>query len=328
MNLYTVKKEENNLRIDKFVSNVLPGVSRSFLSKNIRGFVKVDEKEVKQSYKLQEGQKIEIDIPKLKEKYEQELSKGEWESNIVAQVGELNIHFEDKDFLVLNKSAGIPVHPGIGHESDTLANYVKQYLMEKGEFDYGVKRAGIVHRLDMPVSGLIVFAKNRNSQKHLAGEFENHRVLKIYLADYEVLEDKKIFKEFKKEDSIYQVIEDFKKDLTLNLQDWYEISGSMKRDPSNRKRMLFQRGIYNKSLRYAQSYLLPLSTRRMYVLIKTGRMHQIRATLRSLGFVLKGDKLYGYKKEPEKEIGLRSVILGFVDMNGVKKVFKDLNSFR
>ena len=327
MNQHIVKKTENRLRIDRLVSELLPEVSRSFLSKSMHDFVLVDGKKVKQSYKVKVGQEIEIHFENLRTKYEEELKKGDSESKIIPQKGELDIVYEDKDFLILNKKAGFVVHPSIGHEEETLANYVKQYLIEKGSYDYGLKRAGIVHRLDMPVSGLIAFAKNRKAQKHLSAQFESHNVLKIYFASYEIVEDKKLFNDFKTIDSIYKLIDEYKNDQSLDLENWYEVGGSMKRDPANRKRMLFQRGVYDERSRYAQSYLLPLSECKMCVLIKTGRMHQIRATLRSLGIVLKGDKLYGWKRECSEEIGLNSVVLGFVDMNGEKKVFNLLDAF-
>jgi len=323
---HLVKKEEINVRLDKLLSVFFEDISRSFLSKNMGDFVSVDGKKVKPSYRLKEEQKIEIDDEGLKERYSQEVKKNDLESNIVAQKSDLDIVHEDINYLVLKKPSGIVVHPGIDHEKDTLANYVKNYLIEKGEYDIELKRAGIVHRLDLPVSGLIVFAKNRKFQKHLSQQFEEHKVLKIYFAQYEVLGGQEIFNDFKNKDVVFEIIEKYKKGLSLNLQDWREVSGTMKRDPSNRKRMLFEHNVSNEKLRYAQSYLLPLSENKMYVLIKTGRMHQIRATLKSLGIVLRGDRLYGYKKESKGEIGLSSVVLGFVDMNGKKQVFNILDT--
>ncbi len=323
---HLVKEGENNLRLDKWVSVLLSDISRSFISKNVKDFVLVDGKNVKPSYRLKQGQKVEINSRGIKKKYAEYLEMEDLESKIFPQKSSLNIVCEDTNYIVLIKPPGLVVHPGIGHRENTLANYVKNYLMEKGEYDIELSRAGIVHRLDKPVSGLIVFAKNRKFQKYLSEQFEKHEVLKIYYAQYHVLGGQKIFNNFERVDAVYDVIEKYKKDLDLNLEKWLEVSGTMKRDPSNRKRMLFQRNMDNERLRYAQSYLLPLSEKRMCVLIKTGRMHQIRGTLRSLGVVLKGDKLYGYKGEETQEIGLSSVVLGFTDMDGEKKVFNILNS--
>ena len=321
---HLVNREESNLRVDKLVSLFLSDISRSFLTKNIGDFVFVDGKKVKPSYRLREGQEVEVDVEAIKRKYLEDVQRTEMESNIISQEGNLDIVYEDVDCIVLNKPSGLVVHPGVGHSKDTLANYVKNYLERKGQYDIELKRAGIVHRLDMPVSGLIVFAKNRKFQKHLSEQFEKHEVLKIYHAQYEVLGGQKIFSDFKKMDEIYDVIDRYSKDLTFDLENWLQVSGTMKRDPSNRKRMLFEHNVRNEKLRYAESYLLPLSEKRMCVLIKTGRMHQIRATLKSLGIVLKGDKLYGYRGESSEEIGLRSVVLGFKDMVGGKKVFNIL----
>ena len=257
------------MRVDKFVSLFLSDISRSFLTKNVKDFVLVDGKKVKPSYRLKEGQEVKIDIQAIKEKYLEEAKKDEMESNIVPQEGNLEIIYEDVDYIVLKKSAGVVVHPGVGHEKDTLANYVKNYLEQKGEYDIELKRAGIVHRLDMPVSGLIVFAKNRKFQKHLSEQFEKHEVLKIYYAQYEVLGGQKVFNDFRKKDEIYEIMDRYSKDLTFDLENWLKVSGTMKRDPSNRKRMLFEHNVRNEKLRYAESYLLPFSEERMCVLIKT-----------------------------------------------------------
>jgi len=323
---HLVKKEENNLRVDKLVSTFFDNISRSFISKNIKNFVLVDGAKVKPSYRLKQGQRVEIDSESIRKEYAEHIQREDLESKILPQKSTLNIIYEDIDYIVLKKPPGLVVHPGIGNRENTLANYVKNYLMEKGDYDIELSRAGIVHRLDKPVSGLIVFAKNRKFQKCLSEQFEKHKVLKIYNAQYDVLGEQKIFNNFERIDAVYDVIEKYKKGLKLNLEKWLEVSGTMKRDPSNRKRMLFQRNVIDEKLRYAQSYLLPLSEKRMCVLIKTGRMHQIRATLKGLGIVLKGDRLYGYKGEETERIGLSSVVLGFSDAKGEKKVFNILNS--
>lgn len=316
-----MKKKDVGERIDKVVSTLFKENSRSFLSKNIKDFVVVNDKVVKASYRLKEGDRVEVDGVVLKKLYGLEVQENEKLSKIVAQKGPLDIFYEDRDFLVLKKPAGLVVHPGISNYDNTLANYVKHYLIEKGEYEVGLKRAGIVHRLDMPVSGLIVFAKSVEFQKHLQKQFENHTVLKIYLADYEVCGGKVLFNEFKDIKLVKKAIEDFEKGLDTDLRDWYEVSGVMKRDARNRKRMVFERNVVNEKLRFAQSYLLPLSESKMCVLIKTGRMHQIRATLKSLDVVLVGDRLYGWKKDEMGEIALKSVVLGFVDMAGKRRVF-------
>lgn len=324
---HTVKKEEENLRIDKLVSNLLgEEVSRSFLSKNMKEFVFVDGKNVKPSYRLVVGQKVEVEKEDILMKYREELERNDFESNIVAQKGDLDILEETSDYIVLKKKHGVVVHPGIGHYEDTLANYVKQYLLEKGEYDLELKRAGIVHRLDMLVGGLIVFAKNRKFQKHLSSQFEEHSVLKIYIADFEFFDDR-VVKKTHDVKMINNVIDDYLNCRELDLSLWEEVVGVMKRDPSNRKRMLFERNVTNEKLRWAKSYLLPIGKKRMCVLIKTGRMHQIRATFRSLGMVIEGDKLYGCKGAETGKISLNSVVLGFNDLSGQKKVFNILDAF-
>lgn len=326
MTQHIVNENQIGVRLDRFLVNVCPEFSRSFLAENVGSFVLVDGKKVKRSLKLKVGQSVTIDELGLKQKYEQEKYSIEEQGKIVAQKGEIFVFYEDEDYLVLKKQAGLVVHPGIGHRDDTLANYVKQYLVEKGEYDLELKRAGIVHRLDMPVSGLIVFAKNFVSQKHLMQQFESHSVLKIYYVEYVKKEEKKIFTEYGRIEDIYLLIEQYKRGEDLDLQKWMEVTGSMKRDPSNRKRMLFQRLLEDENLKNAKSYILPLSDSKMCVLIKTGRMHQIRATLKSLGLAIKGDVLYGWKGEACDEISLKSIVLGFVDRGNNKKVFNIINT--
>lgn len=327
MKRFVVKRKQSDMRIDSLVCGFFDDISRSFFSKNLQDFVLVNGKKVKPSYRVKVEDEVEIDLEVLDKKYKREVRRANLESKITAQAGPLDIICEEKDYLVLNKPPGLPVHPGIGHEKNTLANYVKKYLIDNDGYDMQLKRAGIVHRLDMPVGGLIVFAKNRRFQKYLAEQFENHSVLKVYLANYCVMDGKKVFDSFKKINFVYDLLKQYEKGLELDLRDWIEVSGSMKRDPANRKRMVFFHNLTSEKLRFAQSYLLPLSESRMCVLIKTGRMHQIRATLRSLGVVLTGDRLYGWKKSFTGEIGLRSVILGFSDSNGERKVFNILKSF-
>ena len=329
MTQYLIEEKETNLRLDKWASIVLDDVSRSFLTKNIPNFALINGRRVKPSYKLKKGDKVCVDLEGLRKKYDEEMKKEALQSKIIAQNSRLNIIYEERDYLIVKKPAGLVVHPGIGHEKDTLANYVKGYLVEKGEYDFHLKRAGIIHRLDMPVSGLMIFAKNRKFQKHLSDQFENHQVLKIYYAEYESFDERIVFTEFQKISAVYKLVEDYKNGRDLDLNDWREVCGVIRRDPANRKRMLFERGVENEKFRYAHSYLLPLSENKMCVLIKTGRMHQIRATLKSLGLVIKGDALYGYKKKLENGISLESVVLGFLDISGKRKVFnilEDLNA--
>jgi 23S rRNA pseudouridine1911/1915/1917 synthase len=201
---------------------------------------------------------------------------------------------ENSDYIVLKKPKGLVVHPGVGNESDTLANYIRGYLEAKGEFDESVERGGIVHRLDKGVSGLMVVAKSRESQLLLKDEFENHRVMKVYVAQIEVLQNLPIQREVP--------------DGSVKGDSWYRAEGTVARDPSDRQKMRFRFGDLS-SGKKAISNICRLDDDHLAIKIETGRMHQIRATLREMGWGIIGDEKYG--KGTGDSIHLESVLLGF-----------------
>jgi 23S rRNA pseudouridine1911/1915/1917 synthase len=333
MKRYIVKKEDKGKRVDKILTFPLreeprlESIPRSFVSQSLNSYILVNGSKKKPSYRVKIGDEIVVELDALRDRYEQEQIRQDMESKIIVQKGFLDIVFEDKDFLVLRKEPGIVVHPGIGNEKDTLANYVKGYLTEQGEYDPQLKRGGIVHRLDKGVGGLILFAKNRKAQKHFCVQFEKHEVLKIYYAEC-VPEDSIVFSTIKNPQLVDEVVKAYKEGGEIELSKWQKIEGTIRRDPVNRKRMVFDRNCFNEKYRYAKSFILPIAKGRMFVLIETGRMHQIRASLKSLGLVLKGDSLYGYRGEEVRDnIDLNSVVLGFEDLEGKRKVFNIINEF-
>lgn len=306
-------------RVDLLLSEYLKEekclLSRTFIKDNWEGLLKVNGSEVKPSYKTREGDIVEINMDKITE-----LSSSLSHSvGIKGQEYNLEILFEDKDFLVVNKAKGVVVHPGIGNTENTLSNYVKGYLELKGEFDEAVTRAGIVHRLDKGVSGLIVFAKNAQAQIHLQEQFQSHTVRKIYLAEIEYKQLSSDFKKYfsQKEKSVESVVEDLERKEFVFDDTWYKAEGYIRRSSRNRVKMEFKKYQSGNS-KYALSYIKPISENQCLIYIKTGRMHQIRATLESLGVNIVGDTLYkgcGGSSMPE-EIALESVYLAFKDING------------
>ncbi len=162
-----IDEKNKDKRLDLFVLETLHAgdykfISRNFLTNNWEGIVKVDGVNRKQSYKLKVGEEVDIDMAKVEALREKMTSSTE----IKPQKGDLEVLFESENFLVVDKAKGVVVHPGIGNEEGTLVNYVKGYLSEKDDFKEEVQRAGIVHRLDKGVSGLIVLQEFRNA-KHL-----------------------------------------------------------------------------------------------------------------------------------------------------------------
>jgi 23S rRNA pseudouridine1911/1915/1917 synthase len=289
--------------------------SRNFLQENWEKLVFVNDSLPKYSYKLKAEDKIRINWEKIKE-LEESIDRSK---EILAEEGNLNVLFEEEDFLIVDKPKGMVVHPGIGNPSNTLVNKVRGYLEEKGEYDKGLKRVGLVHRLDKGVSGVIVFAKTSQMQEHLQKQFEEHKVKKIYLAKVEYKrippEIEKLFPEGNMD--IQREIEQLENTDFDFGDDWYRVEGYIGRSNRNRIKMLFRRYKGGGS-RQAISYIKPISKEKVLISIKTGRMHQIRATLNYLGINIKGDTLYekSMGKSIPEEIALRSIFLSFNDLDG------------
>ena len=156
-------------RLDIFVGEMCPGLSRTHAQQLITGGeVTVNGKTAKSGLKLAPGDKVEVNIPP------------EAPSALTGEDIPLNIIFEDADLLVIDKPAGLAVHPAPGTPSGTLANAVVHYLPSIAK-DADALRPGIVHRLDKDTSGLIIVAKNRLAQANLSDQFKARTVKKTYI---------------------------------------------------------------------------------------------------------------------------------------------------
>jgi 23S rRNA pseudouridine1911/1915/1917 synthase len=318
-----VNEKYKGKRLDVFLLNFLKKrgyafLSRNLLTKNWEGLVNVNGKCQKQSYKLRLGDEVELNIEEV-EKIEERISNLD---ELESQLGELDILFESEDFLILEKPKGVVVHPGAGNRKDTLANYVKGYLESKGEFDGKVQRAGIVHRLDKGVGGLIVFAKSLKMQKYLQKQFENHSVRKIYLAQIEYKELKNEIRAYFHQEGIKSLDID---DEIAKLEEsnfsfdstWLKAEGYIKRSSKDRIKMEFRKYLARGGKK-AVTYLKPINDDRILLVIETGRMHQIRATLEYFGIGIVGDTLYGVNKSSSlpEDIELKSIYLSFEELDG------------
>jgi 23S rRNA pseudouridine1911/1915/1917 synthase len=167
-------KGQEPFRIDKFLMNRIEGATRNKLQQAINaGLVLVNNKEVKQNYKVKAYDQIVIYSDLSPES-----------SEIVPQKMDLNIAYEDEELMVINKPAGLVVHPGSGNYSGTLLNGIAYYLQQQnpGISEDTLPRFGLVHRIDKNTSGLLVLAKRDKAMRHLAKQFYDHTVKRQYLA--------------------------------------------------------------------------------------------------------------------------------------------------
>jgi len=168
----TVDKGQEPLRIDKFLMNRIEGATRNKLQQAINAsMVLVNNKEIRPNYKVKPGDEIIVYSDMSPEEIE-----------VVPEDIPLNIVYEDKDLMVLNKPAGMVVHPGSGNYSGTLLNGVAYYLQQQGLSESQLPRFGLVHRIDKNTSGLLVIAKNELAMRQLAKQFFDHTVKRQYLA--------------------------------------------------------------------------------------------------------------------------------------------------
>src|SRR5205085_11490840 len=166
-----VEKSLPNERLDAFLRSQFPTLSRGAVQRLIeQGDIRVDGRPVKATHRPRAGEKIEIDWPDAKP------------ATAAAQEIPLEILFEDDDMLVLNKPAGMVVHPSAGHDESTLVNALLHHCAGRLSGIGGVARPGIVHRIDKDTSGLLVVAKTDVAHEGLAAQFARHSIDRRYLS--------------------------------------------------------------------------------------------------------------------------------------------------
>jgi 23S rRNA pseudouridine1911/1915/1917 synthase len=255
METFVVEKSLPDTRMDQFLREKFPAASRAVFKRLIeRGDVRVNGKLIKATHTPRAGEQVEIQWPEAKpaEAQPEEIP--------------LDILFEDDVLLVLNKPAGLVVHPSAGHEEHTLVNALLHHCRGSLSGIGGVARPGIVHRLDKETSGCLVVAKNDETHLALSKQFSERRVEKIYNAI--------VCGEMTRESG--------------------EIRAAIARHPSHRKRMAVRD---DDSGREAHTLWRALEKLKGATFVETriltGRTHQIRVHLQFLGFPVAGDQTYG-----------------------------------
>ena len=268
-----VNEESGGQRIDKFLAQQFSDFSRSYIQKLInQGNVLVNEAEIKKSYTVGMDDVVQLNLPEAET------------IDLKPQEIPLDIIYEDDDILVVNKQSDLVVHPAPGHPDGTLVNALL-YHCDNLAGIRGVKRPGIVHRLDKDTTGALVAAKNDKAQQSLTQQFKERKTKKVYwaLVQGHVQHQKA------------------------------KIDAAIGRDPKNRKKM----AVTSKNSKKAISKFEVMDYYGDYTLVKvelvTGRTHQIRVHFDYIGHPIVGDSIYGSNKS-QLDIGrqmLHAKVLGF-----------------
>ena len=256
---FTATENEAGVRIDRCLSDKYEELSRSYLQKLLKEQgVTVNGKAVKANYKIQAGDLVQTTLPDLTE------------PDILPENIPLDILYEDDDVLVINKPKGMVVHPANGHTSGTLVNAIMYHCQGNLSGINGVMRPGIVHRIDKDTTGALLVCKNDTAHRDLAQQLKAHTIKRRYRAI-----------------------------VAGNLkEDEGTVEGPIGRHPIDRKKMAIN---YKNGKDAVTHYkVLERFGNATYIecRLETGRTHQIRVHMTSLGHPLLGDEIYGSGKNP------------------------------